>query len=290
MATKTKKKPLSPEQRAERYREQREKLQTAAEQLLTSEGWQRWVITRTKFHRYSFSNTQLIALQCPVASLVNSYKRWGSDFNRQVRKGERAIKILGPIIAKEEVTNRDGTTETKSVLKGFTDVPVFDVSQTDQIEGKPVISLEPPREKLSGDSHFKILGELENFASELGVSVNLEDLSHDSAQGWYSPSQNSITIDSSLEPNAQVRVLTHEIAHALGISYEQYGRSNAEVIVETATYIVTSRLQLDTGGESIPYVAHWGEHNQVEQVITAAKIIDEIAGKIEDAISEEFLT
>lgn len=44
---------LSEVERAERRRRDRERLQAAAEQLLTSVGWQRWVRARAVFHNYS---------------------------------------------------------------------------------------------------------------------------------------------------------------------------------------------------------------------------------------------
>jgi hypothetical protein len=47
------KRPLSEAERAERRQRDRERLQAAAEQLLTSEGWQRWVRARAVFHSYT---------------------------------------------------------------------------------------------------------------------------------------------------------------------------------------------------------------------------------------------
>ena len=43
---------LSEADRAERRRQDRERLQRAAQELLTSEGWQRWVRVRAMFHSY----------------------------------------------------------------------------------------------------------------------------------------------------------------------------------------------------------------------------------------------
>lgn len=44
---------LSEAERAERRQRDRERLQRAAQELLTSEGWQRWVRLRALFHSYS---------------------------------------------------------------------------------------------------------------------------------------------------------------------------------------------------------------------------------------------
>lgn len=43
---------LSEQERAERRRQDRERLQRAAEALLCSEGWARWVRVRAMFHSY----------------------------------------------------------------------------------------------------------------------------------------------------------------------------------------------------------------------------------------------
>jgi hypothetical protein len=44
---------LTEQERAERRRQDRERLQQAARELLSSEGWARWVRTRAMFHSYS---------------------------------------------------------------------------------------------------------------------------------------------------------------------------------------------------------------------------------------------
>ncbi len=82
--------------------------------------------------------------------------------------------------------------------------------------------------------------------------------------------------------NAVVRVLVHELAHALGVSYGEYGREVAEVIVETATVIVCGSLGLDTSGESIPYIAGWGEQD-LDAIRRHAEKVDEIARTLEAA-------
>ena len=90
---------------------------------------------------------------------------------------------------------------------------------------------------------------------------------------------------SSLTPicrvNGRVRVLVHELAHALGVGYREYGRERAEVIVDTVTFIVCAGAGLDIAGESIPYVAGWGETGALKAVTEFAAVIDTIARQIE---------
>jgi hypothetical protein len=75
----------------------------------------------------------------------------------------------------------------------------------------------------------------------------------------------------------------HELAHAHGLGYE-LGRERCEVLVDCVTYIVCSSVALDVGGESIPYIAGWGEDGELDAIRQYAATIDTIARSIEDAL------
>src|SRR3954467_7312564 len=81
---------------AERREQERERIAEAVAELASPEGWARWMEARSRFHNYSLTNTLLIASQCPHASRVAGYRTWQS-MGRQVRKGERAIRIMAPM-------------------------------------------------------------------------------------------------------------------------------------------------------------------------------------------------
>jgi hypothetical protein len=53
MSAKYQRRRLSESEREQRRTAERERVKEAAEQLLTSEGWQRWVRARSMFRRYS---------------------------------------------------------------------------------------------------------------------------------------------------------------------------------------------------------------------------------------------
>jgi hypothetical protein len=55
------------------------------------------------------------------------------------------------------------------------------------------------------------------------------------------------------------------------------------VIVDT-TLIVLGAVGLDTAGETIPYVAGWGESGALEAVTEFANLIDTLARRIEAAL------
>lgn len=275
--------PLSDEQRAERRRRDRERMEAAAGELLSSEGWARWVRTRARFHSYSLGNTLMIAHQRPDATRVAGFRTW-LGLNRCVRKGERAIHIWAPMRVKESDPTTGDDTEKRKTLFRLT--PVFDVAQTEPLPDKEPIPLEPPSEPISGDSHAHLAPRLEALAVELGFSVRFAPLASGPA-GWCDRARGEIVVREHLPANAQVRILVHELAHALGVTYESHSRAEAEVIVDTVTYVVCSGAGLDTGGESIPYVAGWGEDGSLDAVRSAAETIDAVARRIEEAIGDE---
>ncbi len=265
------------EQRAE-YREhkraqQREQVERSVRALLTSEGWRRWARARAIFHCYSFGNCLLIANQAPQATRVAGFRAW-QKLGRQVRKGERSIMIMAPMSVKTRDTDGD---EADKRLTFFRVVPVFDIRQTD---GDPLPKI--PREPITGDTHQAYLVSLTAHAASLGFTVEREPLAR--ASGYCDPNRRRIVLASGLKSlNAQVRVLIHELAHAHGVGYEEYGRDAAEVIVETAAVIVCGSIGLDTSGESIPYIADWGEASDLEAIREHAQVVDGIARELERA-------
>jgi hypothetical protein len=94
-----------------------------------------------RFHDYSFGNMMLIARQNAQATHVAGVRTWNS-LGRFVRKGEKGILILAPMIGRKKT---DGTAESTADAKdataqlyGFRAVYVFDISQT---EGKELPTL-----------------------------------------------------------------------------------------------------------------------------------------------------
>ena len=98
---------LSDAEKDARRRADRERLEHAARELLSSDGWKRWIRVRATngLARYSLRNQWLIALECHRREITPTYVagfRAFLDLNRCVRKGEKAIKIL----AKRAISHR----------------------------------------------------------------------------------------------------------------------------------------------------------------------------------------
>ena len=88
---------LSEAERAERRAHDRERLQHAARELLTSDGWQRWVRARALFHNYSLRNCMLLAAQCHERGIdarrVAGFRTW-LKLGRCVRSHNRLSRML----------------------------------------------------------------------------------------------------------------------------------------------------------------------------------------------------
>ncbi len=280
MSTKRK---LTDTEREQRRAQDRERLTRAAEQLLSSEGWRRWVRVRSRngLARYSLSNQLLIALVRPDATFVAGFKTW-LELGYCVRKGETAIRIIAPMPIKE----RDRATgeETGETITLFKAVFVFDAQQVDPLPSGQPTPLEPPSQPLTGDSHAHLIAPAIAFAESLGYTVSFESIAG-SAGGWCDSKRKKIVVDSDVAPNAQLRTLVHESIHALGVDYQQYSRAQAEVIVDTTTLIILGGLGLDISGETVPYVAGWGEDGALEAVTQFAQLIDSLARRVEAALN-----
>jgi hypothetical protein len=198
-----------------------------------------------------------------------------------VRKGERALRVFAPMTVKERDQRGVETGERRVFFKTAF---VFDVSQTEPVPGADPEPLEPPSQPLTGSSHEHLLEPLRAFAKSLGFSVRFDALPG-AAGGYCDSRERRIVVDAQVAANAQVRTLVHECAHAVGVDYERYSRSQAEVIVDTVTFIVCASIGLAVDGESVPYVAGWGEGGALEAVTEFAETIDRLARRIEETLS-----
>jgi transposase len=121
------------------------------------------------------------------------------------------------------------------------------------------------------------------FACSLGYAVSF-DATPAGVGGWCDRKTKRIVVDADAPANAQLRTLIHETAHALGVDYQCFSRGQAEVIVDTVTFIVCAGVGLAVDGETIPYVAGWGEDGDLDAVSQFADTIDRLARRIENAL------
>jgi hypothetical protein len=281
---------LTEAERDERRARDRQRLHDACEQLLSSDGWQRWARARAcnGLARYSVSNLCLILHANPDASFVAGFKAW-LELGYCVRKGEHAIWIFAPVPTRRRDKEPSDAADDQQPRVRFRAVPVFDRCQVEQLEGREPAPLEAPSEPLTGDSHAHLIEPAAAYARSLGYAVAFQATPAGTG-GWCDRANHRIVVNADAPPNGQLRILVHETEHALGIDYHAYTRHQAEVMVDTITYIVCAGLGLAIDGESVPYVAGWGEDGALDAVSRFAATIDQLARQIENAITGSVAT
>lgn len=219
-----------------------------------SEALTQYLTTMARFHTYSFCNQMLIARQKPSATYVAGFHKW-LELHRYVRKGEKGIAILAPMITTK--LQRDGkaaaagdeeTSKAGPRLIGFKVVYVFDVKQT---EGEALAEYD--KENVQGDP-----GEMtaQLIASMKGREIGVEwDPSIAPAQGCQF--QNTIKLLPGQSPAEEFATLVHECAHALlhrGERRQQTTKTIRETEAEAVSFIVATAKGLQCGRSSSDYI------------------------------------
>ncbi len=249
-------------------------LVAAVESLTSGEDWQRMLDTASRFHRYSANNVFLIMLQRPEASRVAGYRTW-QKLGRQVRKGERGIRILAPCTYRYKTTDDSGDESTHMGIRGFTTTTVFDLAQTD---GTDLPDVRPAL--LDGDAVGGLWNALAAQVKHAGYTLERGDCG--GANGRTDHSVRTVRVRDDVSEAPATKTLCHELAHVLlhpdNAAY--FGcRGRSEVEAESVAFLVCQSVGLSTDGYSWPYIAHWsnGDATVVRQtadrVLTAVRTI-----------------
>lgn len=253
-----------------------DQLQASLGALVTSDEWQQALEVAARFHNYSFSNSQLIWAQAQergfAPSRVTGYRSWRS-LGRQVRKGEKGLAILAPVIRNVEVEDPGrAEKETEQRVVGFRPVHVFDISQTD---GTPLPDTSPVL--LEGDLP-ETWETVASLIADAGYRLHLEDDARlGTANGLTDMVKKDVLVKESLPGAQRFKTAVHELAH---IRLHEPGgeghpdcRGTIEVEAESVAYMVCSFLGLDTSGYSLPYVASWSGGDLDRVAATANRVI-----------------
>ncbi len=277
----------SPEQRRAEAEELQATIAEQVEALRESEAWARFLDFAQSFHRYSLGNLLLIFSQRPEATHVAGYRTW-QKLNRQVRKGERGIRIFGGREIRETVENERTGEEEEQRRVRFFPVSVFDMGQTDLIDeeaGDPADIARP----LTGDDARGIFDATADYLTGTGWTVEREPIAG-AAYGYTDPEARRIVIDANLPPAQAAKTALHEAAHALLHAEEDQAeyiehRGVKETEAESVAYVVAGILGLDTSAYSVGYVAGWSNCDAHTIKATAANVL-RAAHTLADALTE----
>ena len=280
---------LNSQNSADRMKEITDRLETGIQELFESERYKAYLTSMAKFHSYSFNNTLLIAMQ--GGQLVAGYNKWRDDFHRNVKRGEKGIKILAPApykVKKEvpkldeqgkPVMDKDGkplTEVQETQVPAFKIVSVFDVSQT---EGEPLPSIGV--DELAGN-----VEQYEDFFKALEqtspVPMAFEDIPGGS-HGYYHLTEKRIAIQENMSELQTLKTAIHETAHAKLHAIdpeapvtEQADRPDSrtrEVQAESVAYAVCQHYGLDTSDYSFGYVAGWSSGKDLKELRASLETI-----------------
>ncbi len=246
-----------------------DRLDAGIHKVYSSDRWEQWLQSLSKFYDYSLGNTILISMQMPTATHVASFRSWKRDFNRYVKKGERGIEILVPMLVKDSKEDAD---EERRRLVGFRVGHVFDVSQTD---GEPLPTLVD-----------EVAGSVERYAAVMEavskVSKYPVTFVHDmpeGANGFFRRGE-LIAIRSGMPEGQTVKTALHELAHSRLHDGDPEGmpdRAMREVQAESVAYAVSAALGLDTSGYSFGYVASWAVGRTDEEMRACLQVVRDAA-------------
>lgn len=228
----------------------------------------------SRFHRYSRGNVLLIYSQRADATQVAGFHAW-LKMRRFVRKGEKGIAILAPMVGRKK-SNDELTEDEQTRLFGFRAAHVFDISQTD---GEPL----PEFATVHGDPQEHI-ERLKSFVLSQNITLEYDDAIRP-AKGLSAGGK--ITLLPAMPPAEHFAVLVHEMAHELlhrGDRRTKTTHTVRETEAEAVAFVVSSAIGLDVNSSSSDYIQlHSGDQATLAESLafiqqTAAAILAAIVG------------
>lgn len=256
-----------------------------------SEEFKNLLRTYSKFHNYSANNKQLIYIQTlGQATQVAGYSTW-KKLDRNVKKGEKGIKILAPsyyykkVVQKDkngnELKDENGKVITKKEkVRYFRPVSVFDVSQT---EGKPL----PTLNRTIKEDISEIRKPLLKFAEKENIKVFFKSIKDDPilSDDTYGYSAGGVIVINKDNPiSNQNATLIHEIAHEKlhrGKDREFISKEQREIEADAVKFIVLDKYGVDSKSEK--YLAlYQKDYDIMDSLERIADTSKDIINEIED--------
>jgi antirestriction protein ArdC len=239
-----------------------------------SEALNRYLSAMAKFRAYSLFNVLLILKQCPNAGRVAGYRAWQS-LGRQVKKGEKGIMILAPVLRKrtDNADEASPTDESRSVVN-YRSVYVWDEQQTTGDELPQIGSV-------TGDPTV-YLERLETFVRANGIALGY---SADIAPAKGLAEKGKITLLPNQTPAETFSTLVHEQAHAILHQSERRAETTKrirETEAEAVAFVVCQAIGLETGTAATDYIQLY--QGDAKLLVESLQHIQQTATRILDAI------
>jgi hypothetical protein len=258
----------------------RENVQYLSQQLEAghSEALTAFLDAMAHFRNYSFGNVLLIARQRPSASHVAGMRAW-NELGRRVKRGEKGIAILAPMIGKnrkkQEVESEESG-ENKTALLGFRRVFVWDEAQT---EGAPLPSLGETTGEVG-----KYLDHLREFVSSRGIAL---EYSEDIAPALGVSYGGRIALLPGQTKPEEFTALVHETAHEFLHKTERRTATTKtvrETEAEAVAFVVSKAIGLNAQ-TSASYIQLY--HGNADLLMESLEVVQQTASVILSAIQTE---
>ena len=288
-------------------------IERGIKELFQSDRYASYLRTMSRFHSYSARNVILIHMQRPDATAVAGFNAWKNKFQRHVKKGEKGITILAPTPFKKKIEeekldpvtmaplldqNGNIIMEEKEIeIPMFRPVKVFDVAQTD---GKPLPQLSSP---LTGDvQNYEIFMEALRRTSPIPIVFTPLEPGTD---GLCSDTNQIISIREGMSQVQTVCATVHEITHAILHDREHThlsavagteqaekvkpkDRNTEEVEAESVSYSVCQYFGIETGENSLGYIATWSSGRELPELKASLNTISKTANALITIIDRNF--
>ena len=259
---------LTDAERDARRHADRERVEQAARALLTSDGWQRWIRVRATngLSRYSLRNQWLIAIECHARGITPDLRRrlprlprpqplraQGRDRDQDPRPGRRQAarrRRRGDRREADLLPHRPG-------LRRLDDRPA---------PGVEPVPLTPPAQPIDGDSHRHLIAPLHDLGRRARLPRRDPRAPRRRARRLVRPQAQADRRRRRARQPPGPHAGPRARARARPRLRASTAASKAEVLVDCVTYVVCSSVGLDVGGESIPYIAGWGEDGALDAI------------------------
>ena len=261
--------------------------------------WEEYLEVMSRFAQYSFNNSLLIYIQqlqkgFDPSPMVKGFHSWRKDCKRSVRKGEKGIRILAPIMVPSLDKNGNPILNTlgKPAKRpcGFRGISVFDYRQTD---GEPLPE-KPDTSHVMGDIEGNVPEKLYNGLCQVAKArkitinrgVSKEDMGGAHGTCWFlgkNGTANKIELREGLKPTNEVSTLAHELAHSILHNRDEYLEANApdstsikELEAESTAFLVMKHYGIETEAKAFDYIIGHNMHNKdiTETMLTAGNRIN----------------
>lgn len=240
---------------------------------------------QSQFYKYSLRNQLLIANQYKGAMAVAPYKKW-QEFDCNVKKGEKAIKVLVPQERKtfiREENNQKMNVPIKQATKDeldkiknneikvnkqvtFIKGNVFDIQQTNLPKEKyPKIMQE-----LRGEvpNYQEKMDNLKAIAQSMNITTQESENSMQGAKGFYAENQKGdkvIQLNKYNDEKQNVSTMIHELAHGIMHNSDEMQKNgnlpknHKEFQAEMTALIVGNYMGLENDDKALRYIHNYSQ-------------------------------